>query len=256
MKTKLTIFAVFSIALLISGCSAVSNLRLNEELTNLYSAKIDAKDSEDVILQETVAEALNSLAIRAETLAKQSKEPVDAISFYRIAATAAWQGRSENVADLSEEGWKICDDSGVETAPRDCMMLLVIPDLAATDALTMRLEKANQEVRKQRSLPDEQQSATRLNELKEGSIEIFDSLANRFKALGDSKAKFSAVSVPPPLAERMNTNLNFIFCQMRVANGTLLVAAGDEDPGYRARKKRLEEIRVTHDPNNQINCAT
>ena len=108
MKKLLTTIVA---AILLTGCAGVANLRLNEELTNLYAAQIDARNEQDVILQETVVDAFSSLATRAEAQATSASSTADAVSFYRIAATAAWQGRSDSVVALSNAGWKRCNEA-------------------------------------------------------------------------------------------------------------------------------------------------
>jgi len=253
MKRMLTIIAA---VVLVASCAGVSNLRLNEELTNLYTAQIDARDSDDVILKETVGEAFRSLALRAEDQAQKATTTEDAVSFYRIAATAAWQGESTNVEALGNSGWMKCEEPGFDKARRDCVMLLVIPDLAATDGLTTSLDDVKSRVNAERAKPADQQSPAVLGEIGNASDDIFDKLNSRFGVLSEARAEFSTASLPSALLDRLKKNQDFIFCRMRDANGMLLRAVGNTDARFTRNQATLETIRREHDPNNQINCAT
>lgn len=241
--------------LLAAGCTGVSNLRLNEELTNLYAARVEARAGDDVIMAETTTAALRSLAARARAEAEAATDPADAVSFYRIAATAAWQGESPDVAAISDSGWSICERDDFDAARRDCVMLLVIPDLAATDALTARLDEQNRQVREARERPAGDTRDAELETIGETADDMFASLETRFDVLAGATERFPPATVPPALVAQLEHNRDFIYCRLRDTLGLLTRSVGMSDPRFQRRQQQLESIRRSHDPDDRINCA-
>ncbi len=90
----------------------------------------------------TVNAALSALADEAAARgANTSNSQVNRISFYRVAATAAWQAGDVKVVTYANEGFSLCDSENYQKAPRDCGMLSVIPGFASVDELTKRIEE-------------------------------------------------------------------------------------------------------------------
>jgi hypothetical protein len=75
----------------------------------------------------------------ASSAARQASDVRVKISNYRIAATAAWQRLDQRTVTLAREGSAVCNSgNGFELAPRDCAMLLIIPDLLVNDVWASR----------------------------------------------------------------------------------------------------------------------
>jgi len=76
---------------------------------------------------------------------RAARETIDLkakISYYRIAATAGSQRGDARTITISQEGTRVCNqNNGFDLSPRDCVMLLVIPDLAVNDAWGRRLSE-------------------------------------------------------------------------------------------------------------------
>lgn len=251
MRVKL----IFFLAVILSAsCTGASNLRLNEELTNLYVAKQDSRDSADVILEQTFVDAFASLAARAESAARSSSNTADAVSFYRIAATAAWQGNAENVEDLSNSGWARCNEKGFDKARRDCVMLLVIPDLAAAEELSRGLDEVRDQVDETRRNAEDGESTASLAELSSAIDDIFKSLNARFEVLEAAQIDFEDKSLPPGLMAQLARNQNFIFCRMTDANGVLLRGAGTNDRRFIDNQATLSAILQARDEGTDMTC--
>ena len=123
----------------ISGCTTAMQLQdANEQLISYYYAKEQASDNP--AMEETAIASLRDLARETAKRANSEKDPLNKISFYRIAATAAWQARDNKVLEYTEAGNAACIDNW-STAPRDCGMLTFIDDLAAVDETTRRFNE-------------------------------------------------------------------------------------------------------------------
>jgi len=130
-KLVLTLIALGSLA----GCQTAAHLNdANEQLLSYYTVKSQAADS---TMKETAVASLQQLATDTAARAESESDPLNKISFYRIAATAAWQAGDANVVDYAAAGSRACEDQWTD-APRDCGMLLFIDDLAAIDETTAR----------------------------------------------------------------------------------------------------------------------
>lgn len=139
--------------LLLSGCQTpiARNVsqgrafdRMNEQLFDLYHAKIEASGSEDPILYEDVRSRLADLSEQAvEQAVAAAPKLADQVGFYRIAAVAAWQAGTSAVLDAVDEGRKLCDENpqGWDVAPRDCGLIAVSRDLAVADAASLQVKE-------------------------------------------------------------------------------------------------------------------
>jgi hypothetical protein len=125
-----------AIAFLLIGCATVKDvqrasdlIRTDNELTRLI---VEVRPND----QAGASIYLSAVATHAENEAHALKEDpdkiLDAIAYYRIAATAYWRsGRSEvvnNLFEVTDNGTKLCSDLGKNAPDRDCLFLqLVIP---------------------------------------------------------------------------------------------------------------------------------
>lgn len=134
-RPRRVIFIFIGITLLLSGCTALKLREANHMLTDYYLTLNQAKADKDWKLIETTTAAMDALSKEAGKQAAEENEPLNQISFYRIAATAAWQANSAEVVVYAKDGSRLCSDQYFNKAPRDCSMLLVIPYLAGVDEL-------------------------------------------------------------------------------------------------------------------------
>jgi hypothetical protein len=136
------------------GCTAVSQIDMNRELANLHAQRIamnnqitanrtaetNIENNRDLeLLLGDIDNSLIELATRARTAGLEAEtkgDDLDAISFYRIAAVAAWLGGAPDITAFTDGGVAMCDQQkqGIGAAPRDCAMLKTIPYLAINSA--------------------------------------------------------------------------------------------------------------------------
>jgi len=252
---KLIIKIVF-VVVFVAGCNGATLGSLTKQLTNLETELIDARNADDAAAEVAAAGELRTLASKAESNAGKAKTTPDVIAFYRIAATAAWQGESTNVVALGTSGFDKCKELGLATAPtRDCFMLRVIPDLAATDKLTARLDQATEDIKAERAKPVADRSPEVIAQIGVEGDAIFDGFQNRFDGFKAAKADFVDIALPDGLDELNEKNKNFIFCRMRDALAVQMLSVGNTAPEFAENQAELETIRQDHDPNDQINCA-
>jgi hypothetical protein len=252
---KLIIRIVF-VVVFVAGCNSATLGSLTKQLTELETELIGARNADDAAAEVAAAGELRALAATAESNAGKAKTTPDIIAFYRIAATAAWQGESTNVVAVSNSGFDKCEELGLATAPtRDCFMLRVIPDLAATDKLTAQLGQATKDVKAERAKPFADRSPEVIARIGAEGDAIFDGFQNRFDGLTAAKADFADIALPDGLDELNEKNKNFVFCRMRDALAVQNLSVGSTVPEFAENQAELETIRQDHDPDNQINCA-
>jgi hypothetical protein len=138
MKKFTTLLINSCLILLIVCCASVEDVRRSSDLirTDNELARIledvrpaDRLSSEVEVKLVVLAEHAKS---EAEDLKGDQGTILDAIAYYRIAATAYWRSeKSEVVNDLFEvtdNGTQLCTDLGPNAPDRDCLFLqLVIP---------------------------------------------------------------------------------------------------------------------------------
>lgn len=121
----------------LAACTAFELRDANSQLTELYIAALN----DDPLVRSNARRALATLADDAGSAAASGGVAANQISFYRVAATAAWQAREFSAAnDYAEEGMQLCETNAA-SVPRDCAMLAIIPSLAAVDELTLEVDR-------------------------------------------------------------------------------------------------------------------
>jgi len=135
-----SLVSITAIALL-AGCQTALQLHdANQQLTSYYYAKNQVTD--DPAMRETAIASLRDLGKASAAAARKTKDPLNKISFYRIAATAAGQADDPAVLEYAGEGSKVCEKHWSE-APRDCGMLTFIDDIAAVDETTAEFNRVS-----------------------------------------------------------------------------------------------------------------
>jgi len=228
MRMRKIIFLVFlGISVLLNGCVTLSLRQANHELADLYRAKSEAIKSEQWEQEVTVNAALLALADEAATQgADKSISEVNRISFYRIAATAAWQAGDAKVVMYAADGFSLCTPENYQTVPRDCGMLSVIPDFASVDELTKRIEDIQRRVSGAPNPPTEQEV-----------VQLFDDIKSRIDSLLAKRDPIKKSSAHPELIQGIDKRTGKILCSHLRTVGVLIArVAGDESAAYRKAK--------------------
>lgn len=139
--------------LVMGGCASVEDvqraatlIRTDNELTRLM---VEVRPEDRASAAIWIAGLAVDAHARGDSLADTANS-VDAIAFYRIAATAYWRSGNPAVAsdlfDVVERATGLCSELGAEAPERDCVYLrLVIPfasieELFASDGPLMALD--------------------------------------------------------------------------------------------------------------------
>ena len=206
-------------AAVLAGCVSLDIREANHELVNLYSAKAEATNSDDAAREVAANGALAVLAEQAaEKCGDRTLSAANRISFARIAATAAWQAGSDKVVDYAEAGQSLCDrDGNFSLAPRDCGMLLILPDLAAADELKVRYDAFNQRVGA--AAPPSEEEVNKL----------YYDIAARVASLLNNRDTIKASAAHPRLLESLDRNTGTLFCRhLQDTLGLIVQTAGGE----------------------------
>lgn len=226
MRNLVMVLAVLAIA----GCEtpkrldeSASIVDLDKELVELYSEKLASPETAG----SATTARLAGLATRAGRRGDAASDnPPSAVSFYRIAATAAWTaGPPHNTAvpDLSEKGTAACArlPNGDASQPRDCAVLKMAPNLALLDAKAESVRKLRD------SGPiaalNSQEEAASLTE--DVSMQIRKVLEVR-SAAGPQAESFE---------QYLKANLNGHFCMLQGLVGRFAASAPSEELMARAR---------------------
>ena len=116
--SKAILPVMMGVIIFLNACVALSLREANHELADLYRAKSEAVNSRQWEQEMTVNAALSTLADEAAAQgADRSNSAINRISFYRIAATAAWQAGDVNVVAYAADGYSLCTPENYGKAP-------------------------------------------------------------------------------------------------------------------------------------------
>jgi hypothetical protein len=230
---KAILFVLLGVIVLLNGCITLDLRQANRELTELYRAKSEAINSKQWEQEVTVNAALSALADEAAAQgADKSISEINRISFYRIAATAAWQAGDAKVVAYAAEGFSLCTPENFSKAPRDCGMLSVIPDLASVDELTKRIEDAQRRAGGGTNLPTEQEV-----------VQLFDDIKSRIDSLLAKRGPIKKSSAHPQLIEGIDKRTGTILCShLPTARGLILQVAGGESAAH--KKAQCDDYKL------------
>lgn len=131
-------FVAVMLGLWLAGCAGPQLISVNTDVTQLvqqrnkFIGKTDPNSFAQFAQADGELERLTDAALESARSATSARAK---ISFYRIAATAGWQRADSRVLTITSEGSKACNDTnGFDLSPRDCVMLLIIPNLVVNDA--------------------------------------------------------------------------------------------------------------------------
>ena len=231
IKIILFIFLVFSS--LLSGCVALDLRQANHELADLYRAKSEAINSSQWEQELSVNEALSILASEAAAEgADRLNSEVNRISFYRIAATAAWQAGDAKVVAYANEGRKLCTSENYQKTPRDCGMLSVIPGFASVDELTKKIDDIQKRLRSGSNPPTVQEIVT-----------VFDDIKSRINNLLKNRNAIKQSNAHPKLIDEIDKQTGIILCQhIHNVRGLILEIAGSQSAAY--KEAQCEDFKL------------
>lgn len=185
---------VIAVGVCAGSCSGSQLLTSTTDLTRLQQEKValnqklptlkgSTRDAAVVQISHIDGE-FERIADAAYASARQVSDIKAKISNYRIAATADWQRGDNRALTVAREGTDACNASnGFDVAPRDCTILLVIPDLMVNDLWSLKFQEALRESRTSvGGLASKYRPA------------IFDLLAS-YKGLEQAEARISGTSV-------------------------------------------------------------
>ena len=186
-----------ALVLILGACAGSQLSGLNTDLTRLAEQKkqLDTssrtksgKDRDAALVQLAhVDSELERLTDAAYGAARGSLDLKAKISYYRIAATAGWQSGDARTITIAQEGTRACNQgNGFDLSPRDCVMLLVIPDLAVNDAWGRRLAEIKRD-------------AAQPGLVAKYSVVVYD-LLDLYDGLARAEARASASRAPQQLA--------------------------------------------------------
>jgi hypothetical protein len=234
MRIRKTLFVVLlGIGILLNSCVSLDLRQANRELTDLYKAKIEAINSNHWEQEVTVNAALSALADEAAAQgADRSISEVNRISFYRIAATAAWQAGDTKVVRYADEGLSLCTPENYSKAPRDCGMLSVIPGFASVDELTKRIEDIQRRVKGGPNPPTEQEV-----------VQLFDDFKSRIDLLLSNRNTIKQSNAHPKLMEEIDNQTATILCShLQTARALIVRVAGDESTAH--KKAQCDDYKL------------
>jgi hypothetical protein len=218
---------VLAAAILLGGCQARTILDMNRDLTELHqrkleieqqstTVKLDQVDANGMSLQVARADVdqrLTQLAGDAAQAAEAEADPLNAIALYRIAAVAAWQSGRPDADVIAQAGLERCQahPQGLNVKPRDCALLLLVPDLAANDELVERYEPISNQ-RTPDMLPEFQQ--------------IFDSFVARVDGLAAAQSQIAPLDLPPDFLPAVKGRTFVVACNAANVAFAIDMAAG------------------------------
>jgi hypothetical protein len=133
-------------AVLAAGCAGKEITDLNGQLIQAQQEKESLRNGrnntpdEAAVKRTQVLEQLERIADQAYAQAGPAADARAKISYYRIAVTADWQRGNERAVTGAREGTEICNTrNGFDIAPRDCAILLVVPNLLVNDLWIAKL---------------------------------------------------------------------------------------------------------------------
>jgi hypothetical protein len=204
MKIKKVLFLYICLSgIVLSGCITLDLREANHELVNLYRAKIEAINRGNAEQEVTINGALSVLADQADEKCDDvTTSQTNRIPFCRIAATAAWQAGNANVVKYANDGTSLCNDENYSKVPRDCGMLLIIPDFASVDELTRRYNEINGRVTADSNPPT-----------KEEVVKLYGDIKSRIDSLLRKRNTIKQNSAYPKLLESLDRHTGTIFCR-------------------------------------------
>jgi hypothetical protein len=143
MKTRFYVVLV-GLALILTGCGTIHFSQLQGSYQTLRQREASFGSTTSELDRDEVGAAFMAVAQDASELAQSEGDDVTKISILRLAAVSAWraQDRGGSIAlSASTQGRQACEklSDGSFGAPRDCALLLFVPNLVTRDRLFERV---------------------------------------------------------------------------------------------------------------------
>jgi hypothetical protein len=218
MNTLRIFLFVFLGAFVLTGCqdptveqvkTAVTVRDLDDELKDVLTGEL-LHERDPVAAAPSFETVLVDIAERASDEAGKAKDQNLKISFYRIAAVAAWKAGTAGeplIVDMTGAGKAACD-AAVSKPPRDCAVIdLALPYAAMEN-----------EVRKLQYL----QHKRKLEESEDGdfdaALKIVDRMSDSVEDLLRIRGEVRELAAPPELFIYMDAQHTTAYCWLRKAN--------------------------------------
>ena len=205
-----------------TACTTIELRDANKQLTNFYSAKMQAKENNDWAVLGSTIESMNLLAQDAAMQAEKEKGNIqNRISFYRIAATAAWQAGNKNAKTYAEKGSALCEGDNYNSAPRDCGMLMVIPYFASVDEITNKFQDVHDKI--MATEPEQR------NNYAHDAEAIFNDYQAALISILDKRPQITSSMVHPDFITALDYNTGKLLCDRMETEtiGLIATAKGD-----------------------------
>jgi hypothetical protein len=228
--------ALLLVALVIAGCSTTGVrepagiLGLDQQLAQLLERKSSGSGAVTADAQSIDAK-LGALADTAVSRGDTAAEPPSAVSFYRIAATAAWGAgppHNTRLLPISDKGSAACArlPGGDASQPRDCALLRLAPTLATLDdqsATVRRLRDAGA------TIPASQLPA---------AGDAVNGVSRGIKALLEKRSALGAL--PESFDDYLKVNLNGRFCMIQGLVGRMDASGASAEQMERVKSPARE----------------
>jgi hypothetical protein len=134
------------LALFATACSTIHYSQLQGSYQTLRQREASFGGSTSALDRDELAAAFMAVAQDAHELAKDENDPVTKVAILRLSAVSAWRAQDRGGAlalSASTEGRQACEGLSDETygAPRDCALLLFVPNFVARDRLVASLPR-------------------------------------------------------------------------------------------------------------------
>ncbi|MCP3953102.1 MAG: hypothetical protein GY697_12920 [Desulfobacterales bacterium] len=198
-----TLLVLLLLIFTVAGCTALDINKANRDLLDLYKEKVVHEKAglgnwEKLV---SVKAALSDLANSSgERCRDENISELNRISFCRVATTAAWQSENKNLLSFSDEGVSICNkNNNYNLAPRDCAMVLIIPNFAAVGELGKHYTKLKD------SLVNDQSANSA------DFLTLYNKMRDRLHSLLKSHASIKNTKVHPEVIVHIENQLVIIF---------------------------------------------
>jgi hypothetical protein len=233
-------------SLLVAACAGPELIGMNSNLTRLA----DEKQSLDLRLDNAPARDREKLATRALNVDGELERLTDAayqaarntidtkakISYYRIAATAGWQRGDLRTIQITQEGTAVCNQSnGFDLSPRDCVMLLAIPNLAVADSWARKMDQVKAD-----------KAAQPAGLVSRWAPTVYD-LLDSLDGLAQAAAKVKSTEAPPRLADLIIARRAAIGGNIGEL-GNFILRGGGGPSHFEDGKKMCDAIRARPEP--------
>lgn len=250
-------FSLLLIILTLSGCTANSLLRLDNEWAQTYRAKMQSiKDETDYLAMMSNYDAqLADLSARAADAGDKvmDDDAPTAVGFYRIAALSAWKSgelAEDTVPAIAVKGDQACArlPRGIASQPRDCSLFAFVVSFA-------RYDRKRREVATMfRDLSGPAMHLPREEALR--AVVLHQDLAALFNTIGERREALSQLALPQAFHDYVAENWKRVFCATEKPRLVVVNTFGQSSAQARAvveqSKTMQQALQAAH---VRVNCV-